>query len=160
MIVVMMGVSGAGKTTTGQALAKALGWPFRDADDLHPPANVEKMRAGIPLTDDDRWPWLDRVVEEMRRVEETDGHVVVACSALKRTYRDRLAAAGDVRFAYLAGDYDTIAGRLAERRHKYMPATLLSSQFATLEVPADALVIDIRASVDEQVAAIRAALAV
>jgi gluconokinase len=160
MIVVLMGVSGAGKTTTGQALAKALGWPFRDADDLHPPANVEKMRAGIPLTDDDRWPWLDRVVEEMRRVEETDGHVVVACSALKRTYRDRLAAAGDVRFAYLAGDYDTIAGRLAERRHKYMPATLLSSQFATLEVPADALVIDIRASVDEQVAAIRAALAV
>jgi gluconokinase len=160
MIVVMMGVSGAGKTTTGQALAKALGWPFRDADDLHPPANVEKMRAGIPLTDDDRWPWLDRVVEEIRRVEETDGHVVVACSALKRTYRDRLAAAGDVRFAYLAGDYDTIAGRLAERRHKYMPATLLSSQFATLEVPADALVIDIRASVDEQVAAIRAALAV
>jgi gluconokinase len=160
MIVVLMGVSGSGKTTTGLALAKALGWPMRDADDLHPPANVEKMRAGIPLTDDDRWPWLDRVVEEMRRVEETHGQLIVACSALKKTYRDRLAAAGDVRFVYLAGDYDTIAGRLAGRKHKYMPATLLSSQFAALEPPADALVVDIRASVEEQVAAIRAGLAV
>jgi gluconokinase len=158
MIVVLMGVSGAGKTTTGQALASALGWPFRDADDFHPPANVDRMKAGIPLTDDDRWPWLDRVVEEMRRAEAAHGHVVVACSALKRSYRDRLATAGDVRFVYLAGDYDTIAERLAVRKHKYMPATLLGSQFATLEPPGDALVVDTRRSVDEQVADIRAAL--
>jgi gluconokinase len=153
-----MGVSGSGKTTIGHALATALGWPFRDADDVHPPANVDKMRAGIALTDDDRWPWLDRVAEEMRRVEQSDGHVIVACSALKQSYRDRLAAAGDVRFVYLAGDYDTIAARVAARKHEYMPAALLSSQFSTLEPPADALVIDIRASIDEQVAAIRAGL--
>jgi gluconokinase len=158
MIVVLMGVSGSGKTTIGHALATALGWPFRDADDVHPPANVDKMRAGIALTDDDRWPWLDRVAEEMRRVEQSDGHVIVACSALKQSYRDRLAAAGDVRFVYLAGDYDTIAARVAARKHEYMPAALLSSQFSTLEPPADALVIDIRASIDEQVAAIRAGL--
>ncbi|HTI46719.1 MAG TPA: gluconokinase [Casimicrobiaceae bacterium] len=158
MIVVLMGVSGAGKTTTGEALASALGWPFRDADNLHPAANVDKMRAGIPLTDDDRWPWLDRVIDEMRRVEETDGHVVFACSALKQSYRDYLARAGDVRFVYLAGDCDTIAQRLAARKHEYMPATLLASQFATLEPPTDALVIDVRRGVDEQVAAIRAGL--
>ena len=158
MIVVLMGVSGAGKTTVGEALASALGWPFRDADSLHPPANVEKMRAGIPLTDDDRGPWLDRVVSEVREVEATHGHVVLACSALKQSYRDRLATAGDVRFVYLAGDYDTIADRLAARKHRYMPPTLLGSQFATLELPTDAVVVDVRRSVDDQVAAIRARL--
>lgn len=153
-----MGVSGCGKTTVGQALAHALGWPFRDADEFHPPDNVEKMKAGTPLTDDDRRPWLDRVVAEMRRVEREYGHGVFACSALKQSYRDRLATAGDVRFVHLAGDYDTIASRLAARHHKYMPATLLASQFATLEAPRDALVVDIRAGVEDQVGTIRAAL--
>ena len=158
MIVVLMGVSGAGKTTVGEALAASIGCRFFDADTFHSAANKAKMSSGIPLTDDDRWPWLDRVIDEMRRVEETDGHVVFACSALKQSYRDYLARAGDVRFVYLAGDYETIAQRLAARKHKYMPATLLASQFATLEPPTDALVIDVRRSVDEQVAAIRAGL--
>lgn len=158
MIVMLIGVCGCGKTTVGQALAQALGWPFRDADDFHPFANVAKMQAGTPLTDDDRWPWLDRVAAEMRRVEAAHGHGVFACSALKQSYRDRLAAAGDVRLVYLAGDYDTIAARLAARRHKYMPATLLGSQFAALEPPVDALLVDIRAGVEAQVATIRSAL--
>jgi gluconokinase len=158
MIVVVMGVCGSGKTTIGQALAHALGWPFHDADDYHPPENVAKMAAGIPLTDEDRWPWLARVADEMRRVDAEKGNVVLACSALKQSYRDRLAAAGDVRFVHLAGDYDTIASRLARRQHKYMPAALLGSQFAALEAPTDALTIDIRDSVDAQVARIRSAL--
>ncbi|HEY1328259.1 MAG TPA: gluconokinase [Casimicrobiaceae bacterium] len=158
MIIVLMGVSGSGKTTVGEALSHALGWPFRDADDFHPAANVARMKAGTPLTDDDRWPWLDRVAEEMRRVQAEHGNGVFACSALKQSYRDRLASAGDVRFVYLAGDYDLIAGRLAARKHEYMPASLLTSQFATLEAPTDALVVDIRDSVDEQVAMIRSHL--
>lgn len=158
MIVVIMGVSGSGKSTVGAALASALGWPLIDADDLHPPENVAKMAAGIPLSDDDRWPWLDRVVDEVRRVNDAAGNVVVACSALKQRYRDRLARAGDVRFVHLRGDRETIAARLASRRHRYMPATLLASQFATLEVPADAIDIDIKTSVDEQVRTIIEAL--
>ena len=158
MMVIVMGVCGCGKTTVGRALARELGCEFLDADDFHPAANVAKMAKGVALTDDDRWPWLDRVIDEMRRVEETDGHVVFACSALKQSYRDYLARAGDVRFVYLAGDCDTIAQRLAARKHEYMPATLLASQFATLEPPTDALVIDVRRGVDEQVAAIRAGL--
>lgn len=158
MIVVLMGVSGSGKSTVGGALASALGWPLIDADDLHPPENVAKMAAGIPLTDDDRWPWLDRVVDELRRASAGGGNVVVACSALKQRYRDRLARAGDVRFVHLRGDRETIAARLASRRHRYMPATLLASQFATLEVPADAIDIDIKTSVDEQVRTIIEAL--
>jgi gluconokinase len=158
MIVVLMGVSGSGKTTVGDALARSLGWPFRDADDFHPPGNVAKMAAGIPLTDDDRWPWLDAMAAAMRHILAEGGNAVFACSALRQVYRDRLVAAGDVRFVYLAGDYDTIAARLAQRRHRYMPPSLLASQFATLEPPADALVIDIRDSVEAQVARIAAAL--
>jgi gluconokinase len=151
MIVVVMGVSGSGKSTVGAALAKALGWPMLDADDLHPPENVAKMAAGIALTDDDRWPWLDRIVGELRRLVATAGNVVLACSALKQTYRDRLAEAGDVRFVHLRGTPATIAARLAARRHRYMPATLLDSQFATLEPPCDAIDVDIEASVQAQV---------
>ena len=156
MIVVLMGVSGSGKTKIGRALAASLGWPFYDADDLHPPANVAKMSAGVPLTDDDRWPWLDRIVDELARAGANGGNAVLACLALRQVYRDRLARAGDVRFVYLKGDLETIAARLAMRSHKYMPASLLPSQFATLEAPADALVIDIRADVAAKVAAIRA----
>jgi len=156
VIVVLMGVSGSGKTKIGRALAASLGWPFYDADDLHPPANVAKMSAGIPLTDDDRWPWLDRIVDELARAGANGGSAVLACSALRQVYRDRLARAGDVRFVYLKGDLEMIAARLAVRSHKYMPASLLPSQFATLEEPADALVIDIRADVAAKIAAIRA----
>ena len=158
MIVVVMGVSGSGKSTTGTALARTLGWPFVEGDDLHPPENVTKMAAGIPLTDDDRWPWLDRIVDELRALSKTSPDIVVACSALKRCYRDRLAPAGDVRFVHLHGDRDTIATRLAMRHHRYMPATLLDSQFATLEPPADAIVVDIRDDVATQVRKIISAL--
>ena len=155
MIVVLMGVCGCGKTTTGEALAAELGWPFLDADAFHPEANVEKMRAGIPLDDTDRWPWLDRIADELRNVLARGGHAVLACSALKGAYRDRIRAAGDVRFVHLAGDFDTIAARLAARKHRYMPATLLASQFAALEPPRDALQVDIRLEIAEQVASIR-----
>jgi gluconokinase len=158
MIVVLMGVSGSGKSTVGVALAAALGWRLIDADDLHSPQNVAKMAAGIPLTDDDRWPWLDRVVDELRRASAVGTNVVLACSALKQRYRDRLAQAGDVRFVHLRGDPQTIATRLATRHHRYMPAALLESQFATLEAPSDAIDIDITQSVDAQVAAIIAAI--
>lgn len=155
VFLVVMGVSGSGKSTVGAALAKALGWPFLDADDFHPPANVAKMAAGTPLTDADRAPWLDRLATEMRGILTHGGSGVLACSALKNAYRERLASAGDVRFVYLAGDVDTIAARLAARRHEYMPASLLASQFATLEPPADALTVDVRLTIDEQIALIR-----
>jgi gluconokinase len=158
MIVVLMGVSGSGKSTTGAALAAALGWRLIDADDLHPPQNVAKMAAGIPLTDDDRWPWLDRIVDALRRTTAEGANVILACSALKQRYRDRLAQAGDVRFVHLRGDPQTIAARLATRHHRYMPAALLESQFAALEVPSDAIDVDITVSVDAQVAAIIEAL--
>jgi gluconokinase len=158
MIVVLMGVSGCGKSTVGAALAAALGWPMLDADDLHPPENVAKMSAGVPLTDEDRWPWLDRIVAELQRLAAPTGDAVLACSALKQVYRDRLARAGAMRFVHLRGDRETIAARLATRRHRYMPATLLDSQFATLEVPADAIDIDIRMSVAAQVRTIVEAL--
>ena len=158
MIIVVMGVSGCGKTTVGRMLGEALGWPFFDADDFHPEANVAKMRAGTPLTDDDRRPWLDRLVAEMGAIDHRGDHAVLGCSALRQAYRERLARAGDVRFVYLKGDRDTIAARLASRSGHYMPPTLLDSQLATLEEPTDAIVVDIRLSAEEQVAAIRFAL--
>ena len=155
VFLVVMGVSGSGKSTVGAALAKALGWPFLDADDFHPPANVAKMAAGTPLTDADRAPWLDRLATEMRGILTRGGSGVLACSALKNAYRERLASAGDVRFVYLEGDAATIAARLAARQHEYMPASLLASQFATLEPPRDALAVDVRLPVNEQIARIR-----
>jgi carbohydrate kinase (thermoresistant glucokinase family) len=158
VIVLVMGVSGCGKTTTGQALAQELGWRFLDADDFHPETNVAKMASGIPLTDEDRWPWFDRIVAEMRRVSASGQHAVVACSALKQIYRDRLAAGGDVRVVYLKGDAATIEPRLARRAGHFMPASLLPSQLATLEEPTDAIVIDIREPVAAQVVAITRAL--
>jgi carbohydrate kinase (thermoresistant glucokinase family) len=152
-----MGVCGCGKSTVGEALAQAIGCRFLDADDFHPQANVDKMASGIPLTDEDRWPWLDVIAEELARILADGEHGVLACSALKEAYRQRLKRAGDVRIVYLKGDAATIAARLASRQHKYMPPTLLPSQFAALEEPADALVVDIRAPVDEQVERIREA---
>jgi carbohydrate kinase (thermoresistant glucokinase family) len=158
MIVVLMGVCGCGKSTIGRALAAELDWPFLDADTVHPQANVAKMAAGIPLTDEDRWPWFDRIVAEMRRHAAAGKHVVIACSALKQAYRDRLARGGSVRFVYLKGDAKTIGPRLAGRTGHFMPPSLLESQFATLEEPANAIVIDIVRSVAAQVAAITRAL--
>ena len=158
MIVVVMGVSGSGKTVVGQALATELGWPFFDADNFHPKENVAKMAAGTPLTDADRWPWLDRLAGEMKAIEERGANAVLACSALRHVYRDRISRAGNVRYVHLAGDHDTIAARLAARKNHYMPPTLLQSQLATLEAPTDAIVIDVRDAVPVQVAKIRAAL--
>jgi gluconokinase len=151
MIVVVMGVSGSGKTTLGIALAAALGWPFVEADDLHPPANVAKMAAGTPLDDDDRWPWLDRVVAALREALQRNANVVLACSALKQAYRDRLRLAGPACFVHLRGRQSMIAERLATRRHRYMPATLLASQFAALEPPLDAIVVDVESDTATQV---------
>lgn len=126
-----MGVAGCGKSSVGEALSLRLGVPYRDGDDLHPPENVAKMRAGIPLTDEDRWPWLDRVAQVLAR----EAPVIVGCSALKRRYRDRIRQAGPVTFVYLQGSRNLIAGRMAERKGHYMPLSLLDSQFAALEPP-------------------------
>ena len=153
-----MGVSGSGKTTVGEPLAHKLGWRFIDADDLHPAGNVAKMKRGVPLEDADRWPWFDRIVAEMRRLTAAGESAVIACSALKQAYRDRLAAGGDVRFVYLKGDVATIEPRLKRRAGHFMPPSLLPSQFATLEEPHDAIVVDIARPLPEQVAAIARAL--
>ena len=158
MIVVLMGVCGSGKTTVGRALAASLHWRFLDADEFHPPANVDKMARGLPLTDEDRWPWFDRILGELRRHGAAGTPVVLACSALKQAYRDRLAQAGEVRFAYLKGDVATIEPRLAGRTGHFMPPALLASQFATLEEPTGAIVVDVLQPVAAQVAAITRAL--
>jgi gluconokinase len=148
--VVVMGVSGCGKTSVGQALAARLGARFVDADDYHPPANVEKMRAGVPLDDADRAPWLARLNAVLRHAIARDEPVVLACSALRQRYRDALAdRLTGVRFVHLSGTPALIASRLALRRHRYMPASLLDSQFAALEPPLDAVVVDVAGSVDE-----------
>jgi gluconokinase len=159
VILVLMGVCGCGKSTVGEALARAIGCRFLDADDFHPQPNVDKMARGVPLTDEDRWPWLDILADELRRILASGEHAVLACSALKEAYRQRLKRAGDVRIVYLKGDQATIAGRLAARQHAYMPPTLLPSQFAALEEPEDALVVDIRDPVATQVERIREAFA-
>jgi gluconokinase len=161
MILVMMGVSGSGKTSVGRRLAEAFGWPFIEGDDFHPPENVAKMAAGIALDDADRWPWLDRLADEIGAIAARGDNAVVACSALKQSYRDRLiskAPPGAVRFVHLTGTYDEIAARLAKRKHRYMPASLLASQFATLEPPADAIVVGMREHVTDRVAEVRDAL--
>lgn len=131
--IVIMGVAGCGKSSVGEALGKRLGVPYRDGDDLHSPQNVEKMRAGVPLTDADRWPWLDNVATELR----DKAPIIIGCSALKRAYRDRIRAGvgGPVAFVHLAGSRDLIAARMAGRKGHYMPMSLLDSQFAALEPP-------------------------
>jgi gluconokinase len=155
MIVVLMGVSGVGKTTLGKRLARRLAWPFIDADDYHPSANVAKMAAGVPLTDEDRWPWLDALNHRLR--DERDA--IVACSALKQSYRERLLAGiGDARIVFLQGSRALIAQRLAERKHRYMPPSLLDSQFATLEPPANAINVDVSGEADACVEAIADAI--
>ena len=158
MIILMMGVSGCGKTTTGLALAKTLDWPFTDGDDLHPEANVTKMASGEPLTDADRWPWIERIAQAMEGVQARGNSAVFACSALKEMHRRRMLEAGDVRLVYMKGDVATIAARLAARSHRFMPATLLPSQFAALEEPANALVVDIREEIPLQILRIRRGL--
>lgn len=156
MIVLVMGVSGAGKTAIGERLAARLGWRFIDADDFHPPENVAKMAAGIPLGDADRAPWLAL----LNRKVLSEDNAVLACSALKEAYRRTLReGVEDFRIVHLKGGQELIRSRLAQRRHRYMPASLLDSQFAALEPPRDAIEIDVAADLDACVTRIAERLA-
>ncbi len=143
MIVIVMGVTGAGKTTIGLLLAAQLGWKFADADDYHPPSNVEKMRHGIALTDDDRQPWLERLRAEITAWIAGGRNVVLACSALKSSYRHRLAAGPEVRFVYLKGSADLIAQRVRSRHDHFAGEQILAAQFADLEEPDNAVTVEI-----------------
>lgn len=135
---IVMGVSGSGKSTIADQLAKQIGWSYEDGDKFHPASNVAKMKAGHPLTDEDRWPWLRAIAAEIDRVCQAGEHVVIACSALKRVYRDILVhGRNDVRIVYLNGAQQLIADRLAKRKGHFMPPDLLPSQFRTLEPPGD-----------------------
>jgi len=153
--IIVMGVSGSGKSTIGALLAEALGWPFADADGFHPPENVAKMAAGQPLTDEDRWPWLDAIAAHIGASRRARQPVVVACSALRRAYRERLRAGhGDLIFLHLAGAPEVIATRQAARQGHFMPPSLMASQYATLEDPAeeaDAVTVSVQASPHEVV---------
>jgi len=151
MIALVMGVSGSGKNTVGEPLAKHLGWKFIDGDDYHPPGNVKKMAAGIALQDEDRWPWLDR----LNGILSQEKNAVVACSALKQAYRRRLLAGlFPCTIVYLRGSFELIRSRVEQRRHRYMPASLLQSQFETLEPPEKAIEVDVALDVDANVAKI------
>jgi carbohydrate kinase (thermoresistant glucokinase family) len=135
-VLVIMGVSGSGKSTIAELLSRALGWEFRDGDEFHPKANVEKMHSGTPLTDDDRWPWLKAIAAWIDEKRDAGAHAIVTCSALKKSYRDILIGPRkDVALIYLKGDEDLIAGRLSKRQHHFMPKALLRSQFQTLQEP-------------------------
>ncbi len=158
MVLVLMGVTGAGKTTVGEALAAELHWRFVDADEFHSPENVAKMHVGIPLDDADRTPWLRSLREAIVRWLQEGDNVVLACSALKDAYRRMLMVSSEVRFVYLRGDYKLIADRLAARREHYMNTGLLRSQFDALEEPQDVLTINVDKPVNEIVDEIRRAI--
>ena len=135
MVVIIFGVSGAGKTTIGQVLAKELGWRFYEADDFHPQTNIEKMREGVPLTDQDRWPWLESLRELITRCIARGENAVLACSALKRAYREHLRVSEEVKLVFLRGDYALVAEQLCHRHGHFMNPALLRSQFDDLEEP-------------------------
>jgi gluconokinase len=161
VILILMGVTGCGKTTVGALLASELGWKFHDADDFHPAANVAKMKSGAPLDDSDRWPWLERLNALLLEAERQGESLVLACSALKQAYRDRLArGCAAARFVFLDDEEALIRARLAARKGHYMNPKLLASQFATLERPQDALRIEVAGSPAALVTRIRAALAI
>jgi gluconokinase len=161
VIVIIFGVSGAGKTTIGKLLAEQLGWRFYEADDFHPRANIEKMHGGRPLTDEDRWPWLERLREQITYSLTAKENGVLACSALKRGYRERLRVSDDVKFVFLRGDYPLIENQLRPRRGHFMNPELLKSQFADLEEPEldeDVLTIELEGTPQELVEEIKTKL--
>src|SRR3954465_2853160 len=135
MVIIIFGVSGAGKTTVGKLLARELGWSFIEADDFHPAANIEKMRSGHPLTDKDRWPWLEQLRQQIERSFSAGENAVLACSTLKRAYRDRLRVSDHGKFVFLSGDYALVERQWRSRRPSLMNAALLQSQFVGLEEP-------------------------
>jgi carbohydrate kinase (thermoresistant glucokinase family) len=161
VIVIVFGVSGAGKTTIGKLLAEELGWQSYEADDFHPRANIEKMRSGRTLTNEDRWPWLELLREQITRSLAAKGNAVLACSALKRAYRERLRVSDDVKFVFLRGDCALIERQLRRRRGHFMNPALLQSQFADLEEPQpdeDVLTIDLGRTPEELVEEIKVKL--
>jgi len=144
MIVVVYGVSGSGKTTVGRLLAEQLDWVFLDADDFHPAANIDKLRSGTPLTDADRWPWLRVLAQKIVGLQAQGRSAVLACSALKRTYRTELGInESTVRSVLLSGSLEVIQARLGKRQHAFMATSLLQSQLATLQPSSDSLIVDI-----------------
>jgi gluconokinase len=160
VIVVVMGVTGSGKTTIGVLLARRLGWEFVDADSFHSSTNVEKIRHGIPLDDADRAPWLKSLRDAMEGWAAEPKGVVLACSALKKSYRDELCIGGETRFVYLKGSYDLIYQRLRQRHGHFASESILASQFAALEEPDDAVTVDIDHLEDDIVAEIMRRLVV
>jgi len=158
MIVILMGVSGSGKTTIGRLLAQDLGWDFFDADDFHPQENIAKMSRGLALNDEDRKPWLLSLRVLIVDCIESGKQAVIACSALKETYRASLRVNDNVQFVYLKGNFEQIKARLTDRQNHFMTASLLADQFATLEEPLDAVSIDISMPLDQISKAIRIAL--
>jgi len=159
MVIIVMGVVGAGKTTIGKLLASELGWDFADADDFHPKSNVERIRQGIALTDQDREPWLERLREALVGWIGAGENVVLACSALKRAYREKLYVGPQVQFVYLKGSAALIAERLRARKGHFAGESILASQIADMEEPEAAIAVDIKGTPEQIVAEIKKALA-
>lgn len=162
LIIIVMGVSGVGKTTIGQGLAESLGWPFFDADDFHPQANVDKMARGVPLTDADRWPWLTCIHQKLSDLLAEGRSAVITCSALKAAYRERLTGtqAEQIVFVYLRGEYDLLLQRMQAREGHFMKAAMLKSQFDTLEEPTEAITVDVTVNPETIIQNIQEQLAV
>ena len=161
MVITIFGVSGAGKTTIGKLLARDLRWRFIEADDFHPAANIEKMRSGHPLTDNDRWPWLEQLRQQIERSLSARENAVLACSALKRAYRDRLHVSDEIKFVFLRGDHALVEKQLRSRHGHFMNAALLQSQFHDLEEPEsdeNVLTVDLGRKPQELVDEIKATL--
>lgn len=160
MVIVLVGVTGSGKSSVGKRLAAQLGWTFIEGDDFHPPANIEKLKQGTPLTDADRRPWLEAIKEAICKRLSQGESAVIACSALKESYRDILRISSEVKFVYLKASVSLIEARLQKRRHHFMNPALIASQFDTLEEPKKALRIDAGLPLREIVKVIRNGLAV
>jgi gluconokinase len=149
MVILIMGTTGAGKTTVGKILSARLGWTFLDADDFHPPANIEKMKHGIPLTDADRIPWLENIHANLVQLSVSGTNVVLACSALKQSYREQLSSGIDMRIVYLRGGYEEMRRHIGARHGHFAGQAILAAQFVDLEEPQNALVLDVQRTQDE-----------